>query len=63
MDDPEVQLFVEDAENELKTVTGERIYYLNLLMQFKSNEKTMYHRYRIALNKNGILGIETFPQM
>lgn len=63
MDDPDIHLHVEDAASDFKTITGERIYFLNLLMQLKSNEETIYHRYRIALNKNGIAGIETFPML
>jgi hypothetical protein len=41
-------------------VPGEKIYYLNLILQAKNTEQWDLKRYRIAFNRNGIQKIETF---
>ena len=60
MDDPEFLLHHTDKNKSYITIQGEKIYYLNLIMQMKSEEHTAYRRYRVAFNRNGIVDLEFF---
>lgn len=60
MDDPDFPLFVTDEESGFKVIQGERIYYLNLILQMKTEEQLEYKRYRVVFNRNGIQDIERF---
>lgn len=57
MDNPDFPLFITD-DDEVKVIKGERAYYLNLIMQMKNEEQLIYKRYRIVLNREGIIDIE-----
>jgi hypothetical protein len=59
MDNPEIPLFVEDKSKGFDIVLAEKIYYLNLLMQLKSEGIVRYRRFRIVFNRYGIKEIET----
>ncbi len=61
MDDPEFQLFVTDKNKSYNLVNGDKIYYLNLIMQMKSEETTHYERFRLTLNRSGIIQMEKLP--
>lgn len=63
MDNPDVPLFVGDENEYFAIIRGEKIYYLNLIMQLRHEDVTTYKRYRLVLNRNGILNIETFPNV
>lgn len=58
MHNREMPLEVPDDKGGYETVLGERTYYINLLMQLKSEEKIDYKRFRLILSRNGIEGIE-----
>lgn len=58
MHNREMPLEVPDGNGGYETVLGERTYFINLLMQLKSEEKTDYKRFRLILSRNGIEGIE-----
>ena len=60
MDDPEFPLYVPEENAAFKIIQGERVYYLNLIMQLKSENQLDYHRYRVVFNRNGIRDIERF---
>jgi hypothetical protein len=60
MDNPDFPLFIADDNNSAKTIKGERTYYLNLIMQLKNEDQLIYKRYRVVLNREGILDIEKF---
>ncbi|MEI7830779.1 MAG: hypothetical protein WCI31_13465 [Prolixibacteraceae bacterium] len=60
MDNSEFPLFYPDDEQTYKIVPGEKIYYLNLILQAKNAEQWDFKRYRIVFNRNGIQKIETF---
>ena len=60
MDDPEFPLFIADENDNISIINGERIYYLNLVMQLNYEQQTDYKRYRVALNRKGILDIESY---
>jgi hypothetical protein len=61
MDDPEVPLFaLSDDERGYTIVQGEKIYYMNLVLQLHNENQTDFLRYRLAFNRNGLRGIEKF---
>ncbi|MDY0343111.1 MAG: hypothetical protein RBR28_06035 [Lentimicrobium sp.] len=60
MDNPVVPLFIPGEDGNLVIVKGEKIYYINLILQFKNEEQSEYKRYRIVLNRKGISEIEAF---
>lgn len=58
MENPEVQLAVPKEEGGYEIINGERIYYINYLLQLRSSENVDYKRFRLILSRNGIEGIE-----
>ena len=60
-DNPEFPLFYPDWDTPqgYRIVAGERMYYLNLVLQFKHNGRQTLVPYRIAFNRNGIHSIES----
>lgn len=60
MDNPEFYLFVSQHDHRYDIIDGEKVYFLNLVMQLKSEEEERYHRYRITFNRNGIFNLESF---
>jgi hypothetical protein len=58
MDDPYVPLYVITPEGDYDEVTGEKIYYLNFVIQLKYGEKEVFKRYRLVFNRTGINEIE-----
>ena len=66
MDNPEVPLYILDKDDLPIRIKGEKIYYLNLIMQFRFEEQLEYRRYRLVMNRTGIKELETldaFPSM
>jgi hypothetical protein len=61
MDNPEVPLFATD-DNSLgySIVKGEKIYYINMIIQLRYQEQSELLRYRLAFNRNGLRSIEKF---
>lgn len=60
MDNAEFPLYYPDEKEGFNLVPGEKIYYLNLILQAKEAEQWDYKRYRIVFNRKGIQKIETF---
>lgn len=60
MDNPVVPLYVPEDGNKVGTVKGLKVYYLNLIMQLKHVDGVKYKRYRIVMNRNGIVEVEKF---
>ncbi len=60
MDNAEFPLYYPDEEDGYKIVPGEKIYYLNMIVQAKEVEQWDYKRYRIVFNRKGIQKIESF---
>ncbi|MCK9413319.1 MAG: hypothetical protein M0Q53_13540 [Prolixibacteraceae bacterium] len=60
MDNAEFPLYYPDNDEGFKIVHGEKIYYLNLILQAKNREQWDIKRYRIVFNRNGIQKIENF---
>ena len=60
MDNPEFALYYPEEENGFEVIEGEKLYYLNLIIEKKNDTQNETKRYRIALNRNGIKKIQTF---
>lgn len=59
MDNPEFPLYHLDSPDSFSVIPGEKIYFLNMIIQFKNEDQIFYCRYRIILNRDGIKSIET----
>lgn len=59
-DNAEVPLYTLDEEGHSVNVKGQKIYYLNLVIQMQHEEQSEYRRYRIVFNRKGVLNIEVF---
>ena len=62
MDNSEFPLFYPNEKEGFKIVQGEKVYYLNMILQAKEGESWEYNRYRILFNRKGIHKIETFRE-
>jgi hypothetical protein len=60
MDNPVVPLFIPGENGNIGIVKGEKMYYINLVIQLKNEEQSELKRYRIVLNRKGIREIEVF---
>ncbi len=58
MDNPDQTLMCLDENSSLKQVVGKKIYYMNIVLQMCSGDKTEYRRYRLNLTRDGIRNIE-----
>lgn len=58
MDNPEVPLYSMDGRGDISVINGQKIYYLNFLMQFQFEDQIDYKRFRIVFNRTGIIDIE-----
>ena len=61
MDNPEVPLFIPGEDGTPDIIKGEKMYYLNLIMRLRHAEGVKYKRYRIVMNRKGIVEVEAFP--
>jgi len=60
IDSDEFPLYYPDEIEGFKIVPGEKIYYLNMILQAKESEQWDYKRFRIVFNRKGIQKIESF---
>lgn len=60
MDNPEVPLYLPDEKGGYEIISGDKIYYINFLMQFQYEGNINYKRFRLIVSRNGIQGIEKF---
>jgi hypothetical protein len=59
MDNPAVPLGVITADGHRRVVQGDKVYYLNFIMQCRYEEQLEYKRYRVIFNRAGIIALET----
>jgi hypothetical protein len=59
MDNPAVPLHVLTASGERRVVQGDKVYYLNFVMQCRYEEQLEYKRYRVVFNRAGIISLDT----
>ena len=53
MDNPKVPVHILTDKGP-ENIMGDKLYYINLIMKFKYDNISNYHRYRIAFNRDGI---------
>lgn len=58
MDNPEVPLAVPSEDGGYEIINGERIYYVNFLIQLRYDDNIDYKRFRLIMSRDGIQGIE-----
>lgn len=58
MDNPVVPLYVTEDGDKIGTVKGEKMYYINFILQLKHSDGVRLKRYRIVMNRKGISEIE-----
>lgn len=56
-DNPEVPLYVLDANERAQKIMAVKNYYLNIIVQYKHDEDEQYKRYRVGFNRDGINSI------
>ncbi len=54
----EEEMLSGSKEIEVTWVSVNKIYYINFIFQFTCNGEISYHRYRVMMNRDGILGLE-----
>jgi hypothetical protein len=60
MDNPEFALYYPDEVDGFEMIDGEKLYYLNFIIEKKNDSQHETKRYRIAVNREGIKKIERF---
>ena len=58
MDNPTVDLFVNNGDASNQFTKGDKAYYLNFVVQCKYEDKSEYKRYRVCLCRDGLKSIE-----
>lgn len=57
-DNPEVPLYTIDEKGGIDKICGDKIYYLNFVIQMQHEEQLEYKRFRLVFNRLGIIEIE-----
>ncbi|RXQ90344.1 hypothetical protein EO244_13110 [Ancylomarina salipaludis] len=57
MDNPEIPLYYLN-DDEFEKLSGEKVYFMNMVLRFKLDDETAYRRYRIIFNRRGIKKVE-----
>lgn len=57
-DNPNVTLYSMDDDGNVISLEGEKVYYLNMVMQLQHDNNSSYKRFRIVFNRLGIIEIE-----
>lgn len=60
MDNPRFDLFVPEQENGFEIIEGEKLYYVNMVIEKQQSTQNEAIRYRIAINRSGIKRIVRF---
>lgn len=58
MDNPSIPLFTLDNSNSVNIIKGNKVYFINIVMQFQYEDQIDYKRFRISCNRSGIFKIE-----
>jgi hypothetical protein len=57
MDNPEIPLYYL-KDDDFEKISGEKVYFINMIFRFKLDDQTSYRRYRIIFNRRGIKKVE-----
>lgn len=58
MDEPAYELYVPGGEDGYASIEGEKIYYVNFLIQLQHEENVEYRRFRLMIARDGIREIQ-----
>ncbi len=58
MDDPQAPLYCLDDNEEIRTLYAEKTYYINFVIQLVHEQQREYKRFRLTMNRLGIIDIE-----
>ncbi|MDR3287278.1 MAG: hypothetical protein LBT27_07540 [Prevotellaceae bacterium] len=58
MDNPEEFLYLLNENDPVSTIQGEKVYYLNTIMQLKFEDQVDYKHFRVIITQSGITGLE-----
>lgn len=61
MDNPDVPLHMLNEVGEMDSTNGEKIYFINLILEMIDGATTQYQRYLVAFNRNGIQDLKLLP--
>ena len=59
MDNPEVPVDTLDSDGTVKTVLVDKVYYINVVFNFRHDSGSEYHHFKIAMTRDGVLSVET----
>ena len=59
MDNPESGYQICKSDGELVSVSVKKIYYINFILRISVGSEQLFKRYRIAMNRDGIIDLET----
>jgi hypothetical protein len=57
MDNPQKPIYISNGQTYRK-ISGQRVYHVNMIIKYSLRDSTLYKRFRIVLNRNGIKRIE-----
>ncbi len=65
MDDPNLPLYyINSEENDnIELVNGDKVYFLNVILELEDNGRTDYHRYLIELDREGVLSVKNLTNL
>ena len=58
MDEPAYELYVPEGEADHASIKGEKIYYVNFLIQLQHEGNVEYRRFRLMITRDGIREIQ-----
>lgn len=58
LDNPQVPLWLLNDEGKVETVECDKVYFLNIVLQYQYEDKVMYRRVRIGVSRSGIKSID-----
>lgn len=58
MDNPDEALYMLNEDNSVSVIQGEKVYYLNIVMQLQVEDQIDYKRFRVVFTQAGITELE-----
>lgn len=58
MDDPQITLCTLDENDRTQAVACDKVYFVNILLQYRYDDRVVYRRFRIAMTRAGIDSID-----
>jgi hypothetical protein len=58
MDNPEVPVDTLDSQGNIRTVLVDKVYYMNVVFNFKHGSGSEYHHFKIAMTRDGVLSVD-----